>query len=177
MDRSPQQFRRLSVPANGIDIAPEPGVMGNDDPANHSQNHQHRRCRQPAPSGQRNFKTAELRHKGMVNRHGIQIDQETHPTQEKHTCQCDDKRLNIKLGNQHPHHSPECRSNNDRNHCRQHRMHAKPGNKFGHQNPDKGNHRADRQINPARQNDKGHANGCNDQKGIIGQKCAQNIGV
>ena len=112
---------------------------------------------------------------GMPDRHGIEIDHETAATQQEQPGERDDERLNLAKVDDEPLQSAEENAEAQHQAARQERM---PSDhvEIGHRHADEADHRSDRQIDAAGENDEGRADRSRDDEGVVGQDVAENQG-
>ncbi|MNL14479.1 hypothetical protein D3C87_1354180 [compost metagenome] len=96
----------------------------------------------------------------------------THPTQEKHPGEGNDKRRDFQSINQQAHKRTKRAAHHQHQRESQQRRDPPESNRFGEEHAGKGDHRPDGEIDPAGEDHEGHADGDNPQKGVISQNVA-----
>ena len=115
-------------------------------------------------------------HKSFIlNIKGIGMDNRCHATREKHTCQCDNKRLDFQIGNQISLNQAECKTNSKRNQNCTEYITAVIIQIYCTAHTDQCRDAANGNINAAGNHHKRHAAGKDDQRCIRIQKIEQRL--
>ena len=92
--------------------------------------------------------------------------------QKEHPCKGNDKCRDLQGVDQKPHKCAEGTAHHQHQRKRQQRREAEIANHFCQKHAGKSDHRTDGEIDTAREDHKGHTNGNNPQKSVIGQDIA-----
>ena len=111
----------------------------------------------------------------VADRHRVEVDHEAAATQQKQAGQRDDERLNVAEVDDQTLQRAEPQAEDQHQSSRSERMPADHV-EIGHHHADEADHRADRQIDAARQDDEGGADGGDDDEGVVGEDVAQHLG-
>ena len=109
----------------------------------------------------------------MVNRHRIEVDHEAAAAQQEQTGERHDERLNFAEVDDQPLQPAEREPERQHHRGRHQRMPAGEI-EIGERHADEADHRADREVDAARQNDEGRADRGGDDEGVVGQDVAEN---
>ena len=110
---------------------------------------------------------------GMPDRHGIEIHHKAAAAQQEQPGQRDDERLNFAEVDDEPLQRAEEEAKREHQSTRHERM---PSDhvEIGHRYPDEADHRSNREIDAAGENDKGRADRSGDDEGVVGEDVAEN---
>ena len=108
----------------------------------------------------------------MLDRYGIDRQHEGHAARQEHPGERDDEGRHFQIMDDRAHDRTEQRGDDkDQNEGRE-RMDAGALQHDGEENAGEGDDRADRQVDAARQDNEGHADGGDAKEGVVGQKIA-----
>ena len=120
----------------------------------------------PLVQGNRPTFRDTLQKERMRDAKRLRMDDESQSADEKHSGESDQKRRQLERTNQTPHPRPEQRSCQQRQRDGRERVHPVPDERRD-EDACEGDHRPDGQINPARENHKGRANGGHAEERVI----------
>ena len=108
----------------------------------------------------------------MINGNRLFRDQVADAAQEKHPGEGDDKRRDLQRINKQAHKRAKGAAHHQHQRKRHQRRNPPETDRFSEKYAGKGDHRPDRQIDPAGEDHEGHADGDDPKKGIVGQDIA-----
>ncbi len=110
----------------------------------------------------------------VMDRHRIEVDHEAAAAQQEQTGKRDDERLNLAEVDDQP--LQRAKQQSEREHQGGGRERMPPGDiEIGDHDADEADHRADRQVDAAGQDDEGRADRRGDDEGVVGEDVAEHL--
>ena len=111
----------------------------------------------------------------MTDRDRIEIDHEAAAAQQEEAGERDDERLDLAKVDDEALKRAEGEAESEHHRPRGKRMPAERI-EIGHDDADEADHRSDREVDPAAQNDEGRADRGGDDEGVVGQDVTDDLG-